>query len=52
MRRPPPLYTDAEFDNLPAVAFALLAAMVGAVRIVFEHGAAPDTVSDAPHPAS
>jgi AcrR family transcriptional regulator len=32
---------DAEFDDLSFVTFTLLAAMSGAIRTVFEHGAAP-----------
>ena len=32
---------DAKFDDLPAVAFTLLAAMTGTTRTVFERGATP-----------
>jgi AcrR family transcriptional regulator len=32
---------DAAFEDLPAVAFALLAVMTGVVRVVFERGANP-----------
>jgi hypothetical protein len=32
---------DAEFDDVLTVTFTLLAAMVGAIRAVFERGAAP-----------
>ncbi len=38
------LDADAEFDDVPAVAFTLMAALAGAVRVVFERGATPATV--------
>jgi AcrR family transcriptional regulator len=37
---------DAEFDDLSVVTFTLLAAMSGAVRTVFERGAAPSMLRD------
>ncbi len=37
---------DAGFDDLSGVTFTLLAAMSGAIRTVFEHGAAPTMLRD------
>ena len=37
---------DAEFDDLSVVTFTLLAAMSGAIRTVFERGAAPSMLQD------
>lgn len=37
---------DAAFDDVPVVTFTLLAAMSGAIRTVFERGAAPTMLRD------
>jgi AcrR family transcriptional regulator len=37
---------DAEFENLPAVAFAIFSCIAGSTRIVFERGASPAALQE------